>query len=74
METPEPKPANGKGESCGNCHYYRNTYCRRNPPQVFQGGHFPTSCNQPIPNLNGVAWCGEWRPVGFVEEWRKKQK
>jgi hypothetical protein len=68
MESTESK----KPETCGNCNYYRHTRCCWLPPQVFQAGGFPSASSQPFPNP--VGWCGQWRPVGFIEEWRKKQK
>ncbi|MDE2096213.1 MAG: hypothetical protein KGL39_03140 [Patescibacteria group bacterium] len=68
--SPPPFAAVRKQENCMNCRYHNADRCQRFPPQVVALGNFQSNATQPF--VNPVSWCGEWRPKGFVEDWRKE--
>ena len=47
-------------QSCLNCIYLRDSFCRRNAPVAFAE---PATCRGPV--ISGSDWCGDW--VVFAE-------
>ena len=47
-------------ENCGNCHFQRNSQCRRNPPVAVH--HDREGYGDEFPSAPDVLWCGEYQP------------
>ena len=58
----------GDAENCGNCYFYQDMRCHRNPPQTRNSHHKAEGgfVEQRIPisewpHVRKDAWCGEFR-------------